>query len=162
MGDIKTGTISITGLADLEKRLLDFPDRIARNILAGAIRAGAVVIQKEAKFYNSKSIALEAHYLGKGTKKVLIQPGELNKKGIKVRLAPRKSRDFPITYWVYVSKKYWYWKFLEFGTSKMYARPFMRPGFDNKKAEATEAIRAYLAARIDKETEKGSTRGAAL
>ena len=154
MQDIKTGTISITGLADLEKRLLDFPDKVVRNILAGAIRAGAVVIQGEARSIAPESA--EAHYLGKKGRKsyTLIQPGELKRKGIKVRQAPRKSRTQPVEYWVYVSKRNWYWKFLEFGTSKMSARPFMRPGFEAKKTEAVERIREYLSARIDKEAAK--------
>lgn len=152
MNDIKMGTIQITGLADLEKRLQEFPDKLAKNILAGAIRAGAVVIQNEARQLAPASA--EAHYLGKGKSRVLIQPGELKKKGIKVRLAPKKSRTLPITYWVYVSKRNWYWKFVEFSTSKMAAKPFMRPAFESKKVEATERIREYLAARIDKEAAK--------
>lgn len=156
MGDIKAGSFQVTGLADLEQRLLAFSDKIAQNIMNGAIRAGAVVIQREAKLYNSKSISEEAHWLGKKNSKgrVLIQPGELNAKGIKVRLAPRKSRSVPVEYWVYVSKRYWYWKFLEFGTAHMYARPFMRPAFEAKKSEAVDRIREYLAARIDKEAAK--------
>jgi HK97 gp10 family phage protein len=151
-GDIRTGTISITGLADLEKRLMDFPDKLAKNILAGAIRAGAVVIQKEARLLAPASA--EAHFLGKGSKRVLIPAGDLKRKGIKVRLAPRKSRERPIEYWVYVSRRNWYWKFVEFGTVKMSAHPFMRPGFEAKKTEAVERIRKYLAARIDKEAAK--------
>jgi HK97 gp10 family phage protein len=151
--DIKTGTIQITGLAELTRRLEEFPDRIAKNMLSGAIRAGAVIIQKEARQLVPASA--EAHYLGKGSKKVLIQPGELKRKGIKVRLAPRKSRDVPITYWVYVSRRNWYWRFVEFGTSKRGARPFMRPAFESHKSKALEAIRSYLSARIFVETMLG-------
>lgn len=156
MNDIKAGTISITGLAELEKRLLDFPDKIARNILAGAIRAGAVVIQREARDRAPQSS--EAHYLGKKGQKsyALIQPGSL-KKGVKVRLAPRKSRERPIEYWVYVSSKIWYWKFVEFGTSKMAGKPFMRPAFEGMKELAVDRIRDYLDARIDKEAAKQVT-----
>jgi HK97 gp10 family phage protein len=148
--DIKTGTVQIFGLAELTRRLEEFPDKIAKNMLSGAIRAGAVVIQKEAR--QLCPVSAEAHYLGRGSKKVLIQPGELKRKGIKVRLAPRKSRDVPITYWVYVSKKYWYWRFVELGTSKMSRKSFMRPAFDTQKQKALESIRSYLSARIFVET----------
>jgi len=151
MPDIKTGSFSITGLSDLEKRLAELPLRIAKNVMRGAIRAGAVVIQKEAKA--KCPVSAEAHFLGKGVKRVLIQPGELKKKGIKVRQAPRSSSPL-IAYWVYVSKRNWYWGFPEFGTAKMTARPFMRPAFDEKKEAATEAIRAYMGPRIDKEVAK--------
>ena len=151
MPDITTGNISIAGLADLERNLLDFPDRVAKKILGGAIRAGAVVIQKEAR--SLAPVSPGPHKVGKGTKSVLVQPGHL-KKNIKVRLAPRKSREVPITYWVYVSKKAWYWRFPEFGTSKAGARPFLRPAFDTMKEKATERIREYMAARIEKEAAK--------
>jgi HK97 gp10 family phage protein len=154
LNDIKIGTVSITGLAELERRLLDFPDKIARNILGGAIRAGAVVIQKEARQLAPASA--EAHWVGKkGTKnRVLIQPGELKRKAIKVRLAPRKKRTVPIEYWVYVARRNWYWRFPEFGTSKRSAQPFMRPAFESRKEAAVERIREYLAARIEKEAVK--------
>jgi HK97 gp10 family phage protein len=153
MPDILSGTITITGLSDLEKKLEQFTDRIAKNILGSAIRAGAVVIQKEAKQICPESA--EAHLLksGKGRLGTWIAPGTL-KKGIRVRMAPRKSRDVPITYWVYVQRNLYYWKFVEFGTEKMAAHPFMRPGFDTKKMDAVEAIRDYLAQRIEKEAEK--------
>jgi len=154
MPDIKTSSVTVTGLSELEKRLEQFTDQVAKNIMSGALRAGAVVIQKEAR--QRCPVSSEAHWLGKkrGKERVLIAPGELKRKGIKVRLAPRKSRTVPIEYWVYVSRRYWYWKFLEFGTVKMPAQPFMRPAFDTLKEKATEAIRDYLAARIDKEAAK--------
>lgn len=151
--DIKTGTISVTGLADLEKRLLAFPDRIAKNILSGAMRAGAVEIQREAR--QKAPVSSAPHHLGKKGQKsyTLIEPGTL-KKSIRVRLAPRKSRTVPIEYWVYVSSKIYYWKFVEFGTPKMSAQPFMRPAFESKKEAAVERVREYLAARIEKEAAK--------
>src|SRR5665647_1324023 len=148
MPDIKTGTIAISGLSDLEKALEAFPDKIARNILSGAIRAGAVVFQNEAR--RRAPVSGQEHMMGRKGKRVMVQPGNL-RKNIKVRLAPRKSRDVPIEYWTYVSKKAWYWIFTEFGTRKMSARPFMRPAFESRKQEALERIREYLAARIEKE-----------
>jgi len=151
MPDLKAGTVQITGLADLEKKLESFTDRIAKNILAGAIRAGAAVIQKEAR--EKAPVSGDFHFLGKGNKRVLIAPGHL-RKSVRIRLAPRKQRDVPITYWVYVSRRAWYWKFVEFGTSKMSARSFMRTAFDLKKTEALEKVREYLAARIQKEASK--------
>jgi HK97 gp10 family phage protein len=152
MPDIKSGTIQITGLSELEKNLEQFPDRLAKNILSGAIRAGAVVIQNEAR--SRAPQAAEKHfryYKGKLTGVVI--PGNL-KKNIKVRLAPRSSRERPIEYWVYVGKKAFYWRFMEFGTSKMSAKPFMRPAFETMKEKAIERMKEYLGARIDKEAAK--------
>lgn len=155
MGDFKAGSFGVTGLAAIEKRLQALPDKLALNVMRGAVRAGAVVVQREARA-KCPTGKQEYHWLGKkGTKgRWLVKAGELKKKGIRVRLAPRKKRAVPIEYWVYVSKRYWHWRFLEFGTVKMSARPFMRPAFDTMKEKATEAIREYASRRIDKEIAK--------
>lgn len=147
MGDIKAGTIQITGLSDLEKRLRELPDKLAKNVLRGAVRAGAAVIQKEAKA--KVPIAAGPYLHGRKGIKTWYRPGTL-KKGIKVRSAPR-GKAKGIEYWVYVSRNLFWWRFAEFGTSKMAAKPFMRPAFEAQKEAATVAIREYMAKRIDKE-----------
>nr|WP_207794467.1 HK97-gp10 family putative phage morphogenesis protein [Clostridium botulinum] len=42
------------------------------------------------------------------------------------------------------NSKIFYGKFLEFGTSKMKARPFMGPAYESKKEEAKEVIKEEL------------------
>ena len=161
MPDIKTGTIQITGLSELDKRLREMPDKLARNVMRGAVRAGAAVIQKEAKA--RVPVAKKAHLLKSYKSKLWkhyraakygtwIQPGNI-KRNIKVSPAKKAPRG-TIEYHVYISdknKNTYYWKFLEFGTSKMAAKPFMRPAFEAQKEAATVAIREYMAKRIDKE-----------
>lgn len=43
----------------------------------------------------------------------------------------------------------WYWRFLEFGTSKMQAQPFMRPALESKAEAATDAIVTELNRQLD-------------
>jgi HK97 gp10 family phage protein len=43
------GTVHVTGLAELQKVLDEFPAAMERNIMRGALRAGANVIAKEAR-----------------------------------------------------------------------------------------------------------------
>jgi HK97 gp10 family phage protein len=147
MPDIKTGTISITGLADLEKRLMGFSDRIAKNIMRGAISAGAALIRNEARRLAPKDTgemardimikrAREVRGSGKIEYQVFVRTGK------KSRMAGKK-RD--------VNRDSYYWRFVEFGTVKMSAKPFMRPAFDGQKEAATVRIKEYLAARIEKE-----------
>ena len=47
-----------------------------------------------------------------------------------------------------------YWRFVEFGTSKMRAFPFLRPAFDAKKIEAAERIKDALRQGIETEAAK--------
>jgi HK97 gp10 family phage protein len=48
----------------------------------------------------------------------------------------------------YTTTNAFYWKFFEFGTSKMPARPFIRPSYESKKAEALQAMKNKLAEKI--------------
>lgn len=149
MPDIRTGTINITGLADLEKRLAEFPDKLAKNVLRGAVRAGAVVIQKEARQRAPKDTGEMARDIlvksPRQTDRGLITYHVYVRTGKKSRLAGKKRN---------INRDSFYWRFVEFGTVKMAAQPFMRPAFDIKKESAANAIRDYLSARIDKEAAK--------
>mgnify|MGYP000561918945 CR=1 FL=1 len=51
-----------------------------------------------------------------------------------------------------------YWSFLEFGTSKMAARPFMRPAFDTKKFVALKTIEGRMRREVAAETAKLAAR----
>jgi HK97 gp10 family phage protein len=50
-----------------------------------------------------------------------------------------------------VSGAAYYWRFIEFGTTKMSAKPFMRPAFDSTGGQAVETIKNKLAELIEKE-----------
>lgn len=149
--------VNVEGLAELRAALRELPQRIARNALRGAVSAGAAVIRKEAK-------ARAPLYTGKvadghpppGTLKRAVYQKQINE------LSSLTNQVFFVG--VRHGKKYqkqgkkgdksqdaYYWRFVEFGTSNMAARPFMRPAFEAKKNEAVAAIKTYLTDRIAKE-----------
>ena len=169
MGDINTGNFQTSGFANLERQLLEFPDAIKKTLLGASLAAGARVMQAEAKLQCPESA--EAHWLGQkgGNGRVLVQPGELKKKGIRVRQRREQPSANLLTYIVYVSKHYWYWKFVEFGHviaqkprtraerkvlaenwkgGHVAAKPFMRPAFESQKEAAVKVMGEYLKARI--------------
>ena len=47
-----------------------------------------------------------------------------------------------------------WWRFVEFGTAKMAAKPFMRPAFDVSSQQALSLITNKLAAEVEKEAAK--------
>ena len=150
MGDsVRMGSITIEGLRDLETAMLGFSDKLARQVLSGAIKAGAVVIQKQAREYAPKS---DAPHLLKSKKQAIgtwIMPGNL-KKMIRVKVDKSGTRGYKITYEVYVKNKdSWYWRWVEFGSSKMYGRTFMRSAFEMMKEQATLVVRDYVLSRIE-------------
>ena len=141
----KYESVQIKGLDALAKALKELPDRVAKNGLRAAVYAGAKVIRDEAK--------LQAP-VATGTMKravILKQIPELSNKnkqtffvtvrqGKKYRKQGKKGN---------LSQDAWYWRFVEFGTVKMSARPFLRPAFDMKKNDALTAIKTRLAERIE-------------
>lgn len=48
----------------------------------------------------------------------------------------------------YTTTDAFYWRFFEYGSSKMQARPFIRPSYESKKGEALQAMRTKLSEKI--------------
>lgn len=55
----------------------------------------------------------------------------------------------------YTTTNAFYWRFFEFGTSKMPAKPFLRPSFEAKKGEAMQAMKNKLAEKISEALRSG-------
>ena len=150
-------TVEVKGLRELNEALRLLPDRIAKNVLRGACGAGAAIIRKEA-------VARAPVYTGDVTKGHP-PPGTL-KRAIYMKQIRERSGVTKQTFYVGVrsGKKQrdkkgrtldaYYWSWVEFGTAKMRARPFLRPAFEAAKNRAVERIKQYLAERIPREAEK--------
>ena len=121
----------------LIETLQKFPKNIQKNVMVGAVRAGANVIRDEAR------------------RKVPIKTGTLKKSIVSIQ---RKAQNGQITFSVTPSKGKpndgWYAHFVEFGTSHSSAKPFLRPAFDQSNNESLEASKRYIAERIPKELAK--------
>jgi HK97 gp10 family phage protein len=147
--------VQVQGLDQLSRALKELPDRVARNGLRASVYAGAKVIRDEARLKAPVAIAA----LGPDQP----PPGTL-KRSVIMKQIPELSGKSRQTFFVTVrhGKKYrkqgkkgnlsqdaWYWRFVEFGTVKMAARPFLRPAFDLRKNDALDAIKTRLAERIE-------------
>lgn len=150
----------ILGLKELNEALKLLPDRIAKNVLRGAVSSGAAVIRKEAKakapVYTGP---LSAGHPPPGTLKKAVYQKQIREYStlvkqtffVGVRNGPKvnrktKEKDF--------SADAFYWRWVEFGTSRMSARPFLRPAFEATKLQAVDAIKDYLTERIPREVDK--------
>lgn len=150
----------VAGLKELQVALKELPQRIAKNVLRGAVGAGAAVIRNEARARAPVSTGdVRAGHPPPGTLKRAIYQKQIRelssavkqtfyvgvRKGKQYRNQGKKGN---------LSQDAYYAKFVEFGTAKMAARPFMRPAFEAKKGEAVQAIKDYLATRIPEEVDK--------
>lgn len=159
--------VYVAGLKELKEALAALPERIARNVLRGGVSAGAAVIRKEAQLlapvYTGE---VAAGHPPPGTLKRAVyqkQIAELSsntkqvfyvgvRKGRAAQHSGSKSSKNGPTQGTNLDAYYASW--VEFGTSKMAARPYMRPAFEAKKGAAIEAIRAYIEQRIPQEVAK--------
>lgn len=146
-------TIKVEGLAELDRRLRQFGPKVAANGLRSASLAGTKVILKKAKATKAwKDISglTRANIVNprrrtptnvatysiavRGTKKAKVTKVRRTKAGKYVAAAGPAITA----------------RFLEFGTSKMAARPWLRPAAEQGAQEAVDAIKAGLVKACDR------------
>ena len=152
-------SVHIAGLDTFAQALKLLPHNISRRVLRGAVAAAGKVIRDEAK----ARAPVHSGPVAKGHP----PPGTL-KRAIALGRSNRLSKPGKEVYHVFVrnsaiagskGKKIiaggkfdaYYWRYVEFGTSRMAARPFLRPAFEVKKEEAIGAITEYIANRFPQE-----------
>ena len=159
----------ITGADEALRKLRDLAPKLQKKALNAAMRKGMTIVKKSAvagakRFDDpatAQSIAKEivvrsnakrARRMGPGT--FLVQVGVRG--GAKAYRDNRKNRAAGR-----VGKSYegggnvYHWRFLEFGTSKMRAQPFMRPALEDNVDTVTNTVASELDKAIDKIVAKG-------
>ena len=118
----------VEGLDDLERQFDRLIDTSKKKVMQKALNAGIAPIKKEAKATAP------------------VDKGVLKKS---IRSKQMKYTENPAV-GIYVSGKAFYWYFIENGTSKMAAAPFLRPAVDSKHEEAVDKFKEKWKAEIDK------------
>jgi len=148
--------MQLTGFKELAVALRELPERVARNGLRAAVNAGSTVIKKEviSKAPEDTGALKDNIY----QKQVREQSGPMRqtfyvgvRKGVAKYANTAANRRAGKAGKVYKDAgTTFYWRFLEFGTSKLAAHPFVRPAFESKKEDAVIAIGEKLDERIQK------------
>lgn len=148
--------VDFQGMDEVMKALGQLPVHVQRKALVPATRAAAVVYQKAIKerapvgrhrlTTNAKGKVLAPTKTGK------IRRGGSLKRSVTIRYLKRSRRDQAV---FTVGPRIFYAKFLEFGTPKMAARPFIRPAYDNSREAAQAAFKRKLLEAIPKATARG-------
>lgn len=137
-------TTHVDGLRELERKLLALPDKVNRQVLRKAVSDGAAVVRDEmrlrAPIYTGP---VSQGHPPPGTLKKAIymahaRTSHLGYEAFVVGVRHGKSQQK-------FNRDAFYFRFVEFGTKFMAAKPFMRPAFDVKKEAALEAIKTSLA-----------------
>lgn len=144
--------IQVKGLDGVLRVMRELPEHVAKKWLRGAVVKGARAVRDEArhlapvdtgrlrrniiiKYINERSNSQRVTYY------VLVRSG---KRFQKMRVRGKRGQGGQT-----VDNDAFYWRFLEFGTAKMSARPFMRAAFEHKRYEALGLITDFLRDGID-------------
>ncbi|EJE7236604.1 HK97 gp10 family phage protein [Clostridium botulinum] len=119
-------SMELDGMDNLIRKIEDM-GKAGTRIENKALKKAGELIVEEAK----NNVPFRKGKLKEGLK----VSGVRKKNGNKFVLAGIQKGD---------NSKIFYGKFLEFGTSKMRARPFMAPAYESKKEEAKEIIKQEL------------------
>lgn len=135
--------MQLTGFTELAYALRKLPERVAKNALRSAVNAGAAEIRKAAR----AAAPVDSGLLKKNIYQKQIREASSNQRQtyfVGVRSGKGANKDG--------TKKElpFYWRFMEFGTSKRPAAPFLRPAFEKEKENAIKAIGQKLDERIQK------------
>jgi len=136
----KSVKFEVSGFDDISENLRSLPAIFGESALRRAVVAGGRLIRDEAKLRAPE------------------KKGVLKNSIILKHIAEASDGANHQTYYVTVRQGTWiedgkkdrsqdafYWRFVEFGTSKSAAHPFMRPAFDGLILKAFDAMRASLA-----------------
>lgn len=142
--------MEITGLKELNKALTKLPERIERNIMSAAVRAGANEIKKAAVANlggKKTDIVVKKSRAPKGTTKYKV--------GNNAKKFYLYFREFG-TYTGFIGKYVKPPKWREKGRTPrgQSARPFLRPAFDENIPQAIDAMKKKIAQCLEKEAAK--------
>ena len=139
-----TTTVKVEGLRELSAAMRDLAQNVQNNIARSATNSAAQVVKKAA-------ISKAPNLTGNLKKNIIVRrlpkaESALTSEHIVTVRRGRltvKQKAAGITGAMYAG-------FVEFGTVKMPARPYLRPAFDQTKTQAVDAMAAQLKKRIAK------------
>lgn len=154
--------VEISGFREIEVALKQLGGPVARSAMRAAARAGAEVIRDEARRRVPVDTGLTYHSIV-----ARVRRDERTGTGSAVRFAVgvlvrraggnriRRGRsilavtvDKTVRREVLAAASPYYWRYVEFGTRRKPARPFLRPALEAKAQAAMERMKAILWARI--------------
>lgn len=147
---------NVAGLDELARALRAFTPTLARKHLKAAVAAGTAIVRDAAQrstAFHDRTGSLRAHIRMKAVKasplvaryEVFVATRRGASRGIAQHFDPTTGRKSRVT----IADSPFYWRFVEFGTAKMTARPFMRPAFQNNRERAADAIIEKLASGVE-------------
>lgn len=134
----------LSGAADLYKKLTVLGGLDSGNLIRGSVRAGMNAAKKAAKERIPVGTEAFRTYTGR-----LVAPGFASR-NIKMITVLSKDKTTATAILGVSKEAYYAVQFVEMGTSKMAAQPWLRPAFYATSGAQQEGMVAYLQKRFDK------------
>lgn len=123
--------VRVQGLGEIERKLKALVAQVTKPaVLEEALVAGGEVIAEEAR-------RLVPVRTGTLRDSIVVASGDLDASAVTLKHGLAKVQIGP-------DERGFYGHLVEFGTYRSAAKPFMRPAFDAKKAEAMEIVTEHL------------------
>ena len=124
---MEAAKVEIRGLRELERKLKQLEASVRKAIISEALAGAAEIVREEASRRAPKRTGTLA-------RSITVGPVKVEKDGASVDVGP--------------SKEGWYGRFVETGTIKMAAKPYLRPAADENRervqAEFVQAVRQAI------------------
>jgi HK97 gp10 family phage protein len=143
----------VEGLAEMEAFLRTLPDDIARKMLRSSLMGAARPIMRQAQANVQQTFGNSPRYTGTlaaGIVRGRAKTGLAARVDVKLKKPRSKAKATVNGVKKQSGDDPFYGRFLEFGTSKMPARPFLKPAGMAKQDEAGREMNKALAKQIAK------------
>lgn len=156
-------SVKITGLKELGYAMENLGKKTRNKLAAKAMRKGGAIIRDQARA-NAPALKEQVPHRKRGTlRKAIVASTKPQKDGsVRTIIFVRTLKNSKILEFkgktgksgAYNPNDPFYWRFVEFGTSKMPAQPFLQPAFASKKDQASREIITTLRDDILREAKK--------
>lgn len=160
----RTVTTTVTGLRELGQSFAKLKDEMQRKVARKAVRAAANLVRDTARanvdarglvLTGAMRDSLAAHRLSKASKFAGREVWAVGVPKIKKKYVNNlKNRRAGKAGWTWakmydVDSPAYYWKFLEYGTVKYAATPFLNPALESNVGRATDKMADVIREAID-------------
>lgn len=150
--------VRLEGVDDLKRALAEAGPHIRKKAVRGALREAGKVIQQAAKAA-APILRVPTPYRKAGTvqRNIAVRASKFARRvgdeGVYINVRPLRGTARVARYGKAGAKNPndpFYWRFLEFGTKKMAARPFLKPAAESKGEAAISKFMQSVVPQIEK------------
>jgi HK97 gp10 family phage protein len=156
-------SVEIKGLRELQVAIKELPEKLQGAPIRTSLYSGAKLVREHARrihTWHDDTGFLSQAIVSFPVKKNEHQYTDQVRVGVRRRRVKKPSKKFAGARGRRQRRQKktiitpYYWRYLEFGTSRMSAKPFLRPAFEAEKSDAAKRITERLREEVEKAANK--------